>query len=237
MAREGMTQGTQGVDTAGDRRDDVRPLQPHERLNNGDADAIDEVFSAYEPHLRMLIRRQLPRRFRAKFDSGDVIQTVWTSLLEGLRQDHRQFSDESHLRAFLVRLALFRFIDLCRQYRLSLGRERPLAILDVLPAAAGDRPSEILQASQLLDRLMNLCPPSHRELLRLRAIGLPLAEIAARTGYHEGSIRRIFYDLARRLDSRDGRVQESREEDPPSVPEAAIAIHSIVQPHLRDAPP
>ena len=29
--------------------------------------------------------------------------------------------------------------------------------------------------------------------------GLPLAEIAGTTGLHEGSVRRILYDLARRL--------------------------------------
>ena len=41
--------------------------------------------------------------------------------------------------------------------------------------------------------------PAHREILILKRQGLPLAEIAARTGLHEGSIRRILYDLARRL--------------------------------------
>jgi DNA-binding IclR family transcriptional regulator len=33
----------------------------------------------------------------------------------------------------------------------------------------------------------------------LKRQGLLLTEIAARTGLHEGSIRRILYDLARRL--------------------------------------
>ncbi len=40
---------------------------------------------------------------------------------------------------------------------------------------------------------------AHREILFLKRQGLLLTEIAARTGYHEGSIRRILYDLARRL--------------------------------------
>jgi RNA polymerase sigma-70 factor (ECF subfamily) len=43
------------------------------------------------------------------------------------------------------------------------------------------------------------CPPAHREILVLKRQGLLLSEIAARTGLHEGSIRRILYDLARRL--------------------------------------
>jgi hypothetical protein len=32
-------------------------------------------------------------------------------------------------------------------------------------------------------------------------MGLSVAEIADRSGYHEGSIRRIFADLQRRLDA------------------------------------
>jgi RNA polymerase sigma-70 factor (ECF subfamily) len=44
-----------------------------------------------------------------------------------------------------------------------------------------------------------LCPPGHRQILRLKQQGLGLAEIAARVGMHEGSVRRILYELAKRL--------------------------------------
>ncbi len=46
---------------------------------------------------------------------------------------------------------------------------------------------------------MDLCPPAHRDLLDLKRRGFPLAEIATRTGLHESSVRRILYDLARKL--------------------------------------
>ncbi len=46
---------------------------------------------------------------------------------------------------------------------------------------------------------MGLCPPAHRDLLELKRQGFPLAEIAARTGLHESSVRRIVYDLQRKL--------------------------------------
>jgi len=181
-------------------------LQLFERLNQGDVEAVEKAFFAYEPQLRMVVRRHLPQRLRAKFDSVDVVQSVWTSVLQGLREGSLQFNDDAHLRAFLIRVALLRFIDLCRRYRIALGRERPLATLNVAPLreATRDRPHEIVQADELLERLMNLCSPSHREMLRLKAMGIPLEEIAARTGFHEGSIRRIFYDLARRLDAQEG---------------------------------
>jgi RNA polymerase sigma-70 factor (ECF subfamily) len=47
--------------------------------------------------------------------------------------------------------------------------------------------------------MLQSCSPAHREILRLKHQGLPLAQIAMRTGLHEGSVRRILYDLARQL--------------------------------------
>jgi RNA polymerase sigma-70 factor (ECF subfamily) len=210
LTPEEMIGGLDKTPASREEGSDEPSLLPYERLNHGDVDAVETIVSAYEPYLRKVVRRQLPQRLRAKFDSSDVVQSVWASVLKGLREDKWQFTDETHLRAFLVRLALFRFIELCRHYRASLKCERPLAGLDELGGrpALCDRPSEIMQAGDLLDRLMKLCLPSHRELLRLRAMGIPLAEIAARTGFHESSIRRIFYDLARRLEAQDGSVPE-----------------------------
>ena len=63
------------------------------------------------------------------------------------------------------------------------------------------RPSEVVQADELWDTLLKLCPPAHREILELKRQGLVHSEIAARVGLHEGSVRRILYELARRLAS------------------------------------
>ena len=55
------------------------------------------------------------------------------------------------------------------------------------------------RGNELWEQLLALCPPAHHELLNLKRQGLSLAEIAARTGLHESSVRRILYDVARRL--------------------------------------
>jgi RNA polymerase sigma-70 factor (ECF subfamily) len=55
----------------------------------------------------------------------------------------------------------------------------------------------------LWEEMLALCPPAHHELLRLKRQGLRLAEIAARTGLHPSSVRRILYDLARQLAARN----------------------------------
>ena len=45
--------------------------------------------------------------------------------------------------------------------------------------------------------MLDVCPPDHYEVLVLNAQGASLDEIAARTGLHKGSVRRILYQVGR----------------------------------------
>jgi RNA polymerase sigma factor (sigma-70 family) len=172
-----------------------------EKLCSGDPAAAERVFLAFEPYLRMVVRKKLPGRLRAKFDSMDVVQSVWADVLSGFRDAGWRFADEAHLRAFLVKLTRHRFIDHLRRHRTALARERPLGELarDDEPMSQLPTPSEHVQAGELAERMLASCAPAHREIVRLRMQGIPIAEIATRTGLHVGSVHRIFHDLACRV--------------------------------------
>jgi RNA polymerase sigma factor (sigma-70 family) len=172
-----------------------------ERLNKGDVSAAERAFRTYEPYLRMAVRRRLSGPLRTKLDSMDIVQSVWADVLSGLGEAGWRFADRSHLRAFLVRMARNRLIDRHRQHHRAIEKEQALATItpEESPKAQEPRPSEIAQGHELWTSMLEECPPAHREILILKRQGLLLSEIAARTGLHEGSIRRILYDLARRL--------------------------------------
>jgi RNA polymerase sigma factor (sigma-70 family) len=172
-----------------------------ERLNDGDIVAAERAFLAYEPYLRMAVRRQLTGPLRSKLDSMDIVQSVWADVLYRFREAGWRFEDRSHLRAFLMKVARNRLIDRRREHHRALEQERPIyeTAAQELPQANQPRPSEIAQGHELWELMLEKCPPAHREILLLKRRGLPLAAIATRTGLHEGSIRRILYDLARRL--------------------------------------
>src|SRR5262245_42361162 len=91
-----------------------------QKLCSGDTQAAEEVFRAYEPYLRMVVRRQLSARLRSKFDSVDVVQSVWADLLDKFRAGGYSFATPDHLRAFLVKLTRNRFIDRLRQHQTAL---------------------------------------------------------------------------------------------------------------------
>jgi len=172
-----------------------------ERLTKGEMDAAGEVYLTFEPVLRVMVRRRLTPRLRAKFDSMDVVQSAWADVLKGFRDEGWQFSDRDHLRAYLARVTYNHLVNYCRQHSVVLQHEQPFAGDEQpgVPPSPQPRPSELAQAGELWELLVGLCPPAHLNLLQLKRQGFPLAEIARRTGLHESSVRRILYDLARRL--------------------------------------
>ncbi|MFN4257728.1 MAG: RNA polymerase sigma factor [Gemmataceae bacterium] len=171
------------------------------QLSAGDDKAAEEVFRAYEPYLRLVVRRMLPNHLRPKFDSVDVVQSVWADVLRGFRAAGWQFRSPGHLKAFLVKVTRNHFIDRVRKYRTAVELEQSLAgMAPEEPVLARDpQPSEVAQAQELWEKMLALCPPAHRQILHLKRQGRTLAEIAADTGLHPSSIRRILYDVARRL--------------------------------------
>jgi RNA polymerase sigma-70 factor (ECF subfamily) len=172
-----------------------------ERLSTGDTAAAGQLFLAYEPYLRKAVRRHLPPPLRAKFDSSDVLQSVWADVLHGFRDAGWRFVDADHLRGFLYVATRNRLIDRMRRHTRAADREQPLG------AESGDpplpspqpRPSEVARATELWERIQALCPPEHRPILGLRRQGYTLDEIGARTGLHPDSVRRILRTLARQL--------------------------------------
>ncbi len=169
------------------------------RLQNGDEAATGELFQAFEPFLRGLIRRRMPTSVRTRFDSADIIQSAWTSLLDGFRDARWQFSDAAHLRAFLTRVVLCRLYDRARGALSQTGREQPLTELDHELPGSEPRPSEHARAGDAWQSLLAACPPEHRVVLDLRRLGHSCEEISERTGLHAGSVRRILRHLARRI--------------------------------------
>jgi len=174
-------------------------------LCEGDSGAAEAAFRAYAPYLRTIVRRHLSVGLRRKFDSLDIVQSVWVDVLDGLRGQRWHFKDLARLRAFLVRATHNHLADHQRHQAKAFEHAVPLVERRTrgLPANPEPRPSQVAQAEELWKRMLQLCSPAHRPILELKRQGLTLPEIAARTGLHESTIRRILYELARRLANRD----------------------------------
>jgi RNA polymerase sigma-70 factor (ECF subfamily) len=165
-----------------------------DKLCSGDTAAAEQVFLEFEPYLRKVVRRLLPLHLRSKFDSTDIVQSVWSDVLLGFRGSGYKFDSVGHLKGFLVKATRNRFIDRYRQQNPISQIQHSLTENTPLPSHRG--PGEALQADELWQRLLILCPPEHRPVLVLKKQGAAMDEIVAKTGLHPGSVRRILRNLA-----------------------------------------
>jgi RNA polymerase sigma-70 factor (ECF subfamily) len=170
-----------------------------ERFRSGDESAAEQLYRDYEPFLRGAVRRRLPSRMRGRFDSTDIVQSAWASLIDGFREARWRFPDAANFRAFLTRVTLCRLYDRARQAGTQTNREVSIQELEGNIPGMDPRPSEYAQAETVWQLLLAECPLEHRPVLRLRRLGFTCEEIGERIGLHPGSVRRILRILARRM--------------------------------------
>src|SRR5882724_6342151 len=94
-----------------------------QRIQAGDDGAARELLSRFEAEVRLVVRRQLPRLLRSRFDSLDFLQSVWGSFFRRMRSTPTEFEDSRHLVAFLARAAKNKVID---EYRRAASRKQDM---------------------------------------------------------------------------------------------------------------
>jgi RNA polymerase sigma factor (sigma-70 family) len=176
------------------------------RIRAGDQDAARELLTRYEAEVRLVVRRQLPRLLRSRFDSLDFLQSVWGSFFRRVRIGPAEFEDSRHLVAFLARAAKNKVIDEYRRAasrKQDMHREEPLWGEGAAPrevAARADTPSQVAEAREAFGRLCDLLPRDRRAVLELKAEGLSSRDIGERLGISERTVQRVLEDLRRRAE-------------------------------------
>jgi len=174
-----------------------------DRIRAGDEDAARELLTRYEAQVRLVVRRQLPRLLRSRFDSLDFLQSVWGSFFQRIRAGTAEFEDPRHLIVFLARTARNKVIDKHRRAasrKADVRREEPLILEGTRPRdviANDDTASEVAEAREMFGRLRELLPEGRRAILELRAEGHTTPIIAERLGISERTVRRVLEGLQR----------------------------------------
>jgi RNA polymerase sigma-70 factor (ECF subfamily) len=180
-----------------------------DRIRAGDELAARELLARYEAQVRLVVRRQLPRLLRSRFDSLDFLQSVWGSFFRRLRSGPEKFEDPRYLVTFLAQVAKNKIIDQYRRAasrKMDMQREVPL-YAGGLPTqeliAHQDSASELAEANEEFGRLSDQLPADRREILGLKIEGLTNREIGERLGLSERTVRRALEDLRRRAEAGD----------------------------------
>jgi len=177
------------------------------RIQAGDDCAARELLNLYEAEVRLVVRRQLPRLLRSRFDSLDFLQSVWGSFFRRMRTAPTEFEDSRHLVAFLARAAKNKVIDEYRRAasrKHNMHREEPLWLDGRRPRDVPDpidSPSEVAEAHEVLVRLCELMPVGRRTILEMKAQGLSSKDIGEKLGISERTVQRVLEELRRRMET------------------------------------
>ena len=182
-------------------RGDIRELLA--RVKNGDEEAARELLNRYESKVRLVVRRQLPRLLRSRFDSIDFLQSVWGSFFHRIQTESNDLNEEENLIAFLAWAARNKVID---EYRRAATQKQNIHREESIQnrgdrettLASGDTPSELAQARETFDRLSRLLPEDRRVILELKAAGYSCGEIGDRLGLSERTVQRVLEELRNR---------------------------------------
>ena len=192
------------VEDGGDLRDLLA------RIRRGEEDAARELLTRYEAQVRLVVRRQLPKLLRTRFDSLDFLQSVWGSFFRRVQGGVDELEDPRNLVAFLARAARNKVIDEYRRaasLKGDLRREEPLCDDEGRPrdlAAHLDTASQVAEANETIGRMRELLPDDRREIVDLKAQGLSSKEIGEHLGLSERTVRRVIEDLRRRTEPDGG---------------------------------
>src|SRR6516165_6225328 len=121
-----------------------------QRIQSGDEGAARELLQRFEAEVRLVVRRQLPRLLRSRFDSIDFLQSVWGSFFHKIRTGPNDLNQEQSLITFLAWAARNKVID---EYRRSATQKQDIRREESIETsrqgetglAGGDTPSQLVQ--------------------------------------------------------------------------------------------
>ena len=140
-------------------------------------DDIADIVDRERSRLRSFIRR----RVRDPRDAEDILQDVFSALVEA----NRLLMPIDHITGWLYRVARNRIIDL---FRARTGRKEdsaPLEFEDLLPSPRGDPESDLARARLLdaLEQAIAELPPEQRDVFIAHELeGRSFKDMAASTG-------------------------------------------------------
>jgi RNA polymerase sigma factor (sigma-70 family) len=180
----------------------------------GDEVAARELLDRFGPEIRQVARGKLPRSLRARFDSIDIVQSIWKSLFAKDGQILEKFETSRHFVGYLAGMARNKVNQEHRKTRTrkyDMGREEPLIVRRgdqefVREVRATDpSPSQNAQANDRLAQILQGRSELERRVVELRRDGLTYDEIAVELSVHEATVRRIIEAIRLRLDNRQWR--------------------------------
>lgn len=184
--------------TEEDQEPDPELEQLIERAGKGDQDAVGALYELYQRRMVAVAHHRLGQTLHSLTESVDLVQSVWTDLLDDLDDFEYRGPDSfySWLRACLINK-----IQSKHRYHAAGRRDAkkatPIADDGWLPGKPTDpTPSKVVMEQDEVERLMTILerfPEAQREVLVLRLRDdLPFAEIGVQLERSTEAVKKLY---------------------------------------------
>lgn len=178
-----------------------------EGLRNGEDAAARAVFGRFARRLVALARRRMDERLAGKVDAEDVVQSAYKSFFIRQKAGQLDVGNWNSLWGLLTVITLRKVADRAAHFRAGkrdASRELGQPAGDLPPAwqTALDRepvPDEAVLLAETVEELLRDLDADERPVLELSLQGHSTAEISARLGRAERSVRRLRERVRKRL--------------------------------------
>jgi RNA polymerase sigma-70 factor (ECF subfamily) len=167
----------------------------------GDEAAATSLYLRYARRLRALARDYCTGPYARRFDADDIVQSVFRTFFQGVRQRGYDAPPEGELWGLLMVLALNKvrnLVDFHRADKRNAEQTTSMADLDRESVLAADENAAAF-LKMVLDEQLESLPESNRAIVQLRIEGHEVAAIAERTGRSLRTVERVLQDFLSRV--------------------------------------
>lgn len=181
------------------------------RWRAGDQQAAGKLWRRYAVRLIALARSRLSSSMNRHVDPEDLVQSAYRCFFAGDRGERYVLRHSGDFWRLLVAITLHKVHDQAKRQRRQkrdfgvekhFGQEATLSRLQAQMLTHDPTPAEAAALTDELESLLRGVDPEQRRMVEMRLQGYQLEEIAAATGHHERTVRRVMRGFKKHLQQR-----------------------------------
>jgi RNA polymerase sigma-70 factor (ECF subfamily) len=171
------------------------------QMLSGEPGGEQEAFTRFAHRLLGLARRHLPERVRQRVDPEDIVQSVYRSFFQRLRDGQFQFEESDDVWRLLAAMTYHKARDAVRfhhRQRRDVRRDLALQPGDTAPELPGEDaemtpgPADVATLYESLERLLAQLPDSYRTIVVRRLEGDSIQEVARQVERTTRTVQRVL---------------------------------------------
>src|SRR5258707_536336 len=164
------------------------------RFPLGDQGAAQGLYRRYAGRLRALASAQCGPDLQVRFDADDIVQSVFRTFFQGLRESAYRVPEGQELWGLLFVIALHKIRNQANYHRAAKRDIGQTVGGEFLETNFADDEASLNFLMMLIEDEIKDYPPVNKDIVRMRIEGYDIGEIVRSTGRSRRTVERVLQD-------------------------------------------